>query len=123
MLYPEFKTLMNDRFGWCFPEDIYNEIIEPVYIVVREEKAEFVTYCADKDLNGLQLLFHNLEDVEHFALLNFSIYQIHHVLMALRKERKALQEKEKALQSYRLEAYNLRMRIQGAVEFLKGEVE
>ncbi len=77
MMFSEFKALMEERAGWSFPEEIYIEVIEPVYNLVNGSKADFVNYCVAYDLNGLQRLYHNLRYVEQCAAAGLTIEQTH----------------------------------------------
>ena len=88
MQLQEFETLMNQHAGWTFPAEYYETIIEPVYMATGDDKLAFVTFCAEKDLNGIQLLKSDLRTVEHLSGLGMTITQIHAVfLMLAEKER------------------------------------
>jgi hypothetical protein len=79
----EFETLMNQQAGWTFPAEYYESIIEPVYMATGDDKIAFVKFCAEKDLNGIQLLKSDLRMVEHLSGLGMTITQIHAVFRIL----------------------------------------
>ena len=83
MQQQEFETLMHKYAGWTFPSEYYKSIIEPVYISTNEDKIAFVKFCAEKDLNGLQLLKSDLSTVEHLSGLGMTITQIYVVFRML----------------------------------------
>jgi len=82
----EFETLMNQHAGWTFPPEYYESIIEPVYMATGDDKLGFVRFCAEKDLNGLQLLKSDLRTVEHLAGIGMTIIQIHAVIRMLEEK-------------------------------------
>jgi len=84
MMYTEFNNMMVERFGWSFPESVYKEIVEPVYMAVHEDKSEFVAYCGKKDLNGLEMLRANIHDVRCLAYQGNDINTIHATLVQRR---------------------------------------
>ena len=98
MQLKEFETLMNQHAGWTFPTEYYESIIEPVYMATGDDKLAFVRFCAEKDLNGIQLLKSDLHTVEHLSGLGMSITQIHAVI-------RMLEEKETKI-------HNLKCRLQ-----------
>ena len=79
----EFETLMHKYAGWTFPAEYYKSIIEPVYMASGDDKIAFVKFCAEKDLNGLQLLKSDLSTVEHLSGLGMTITQIYVVFRML----------------------------------------
>ena len=83
MQLQEFETLMHKYAGWTFPTDYYKSIIEPVYIATGDDKIAFVKFCAEKDLNGLQLLKSDLSTVEHLSRFGMTITQIYVVFRIL----------------------------------------
>ena len=83
MQLQEFETLMHKYAGWTFPSDYYKSIIEPVYIATGDDKIAFVKFCAEKDLNGLQLLKNDLSTVEHLSGFGMTISQIYVVFRML----------------------------------------
>ena len=83
MQLQEFETLMNKYAGWTFPSEYYESIIEPVYMATGDDKLAFVKFCAEKDLNGIQLLKSDLRTVEHLSGTGMTITQIHVVFRML----------------------------------------
>ena len=72
MQLQEFETLMNQHAGWTFPAELHER--------------EFVKFCAEKDLNGIQLLKSDLRTVEHLSGLGMTITQIHAVIRMLEEK-------------------------------------
>ena len=102
MMYEEFEALMNGRAGWCFERSTYETVIEPVYNVVREDKAEFVEYCIKYDLNGLQRLSNHIFFVAQCAAATLTIWQTHTMVRlfeAQARENKVLQARIAELNS------------------------
>lgn len=79
----EFNKLMIEQGGWTFPEEYYEEIIEPVYLELNEDKVEFVKFCHAKDLNGLELLKNYLPTVKKLAETGMNVFQIHTAIYLL----------------------------------------
>lgn len=79
----EFDRLMIEQGGWTFPAEYYEEIIEPVYLELNEDKVEFVKFCHAKDLNGLELLKNHLPTVKKLAETGMTVFQIHAVIYLL----------------------------------------
>ena len=73
----EFDKLMIEQGGWTFPAEYYEEIIEPVYLELNDDKEEFVKFCHAKDLNGLELLKNYLPTVKKLAETGMNVSQIH----------------------------------------------
>jgi Leu/Phe-tRNA-protein transferase len=63
-----------------------------------DDKIAFVKFCAEKDLNGIQLLKSALPTVEHLSGIGMTITQIHAVV-------RMLEEKETKI-------HNLKCRVQ-----------
>lgn len=82
----EFENMMNEQVGWTFPAEYYETIIEPVYMATGDDKLAFVKFCAEKDLNGIQLLKSDLRTVEHLSGLGMTITQIHAVVRMLEEK-------------------------------------
>ena len=83
MQLQEFETLMHKYAGWTFPTSYYKSIIEPVYLATINDKIAFVKFCAEKDLNGLQLLKSDLSTVQQLSNLGMTITQIYAVFRML----------------------------------------
>lgn len=79
----EFDNLMREQAGWTFPAEHYETIVEPVYLATTESKQDFVRYCIDRDLNGLQLLMRYLPAVKDLAGQGMTLPQIHNVIYML----------------------------------------
>lgn len=79
----EFDRLMIEQGGWTFPAEYYEEIIEPVYLELNEDKVEFVKFCHAKDLNGLELLKNYLPTVKKLAETGMNVFQIHTAIYLL----------------------------------------
>jgi len=79
----EFDRLMIEQGGWTFPAEYYEEIIEPVYLELNEDKVEFVKFCHAKDLNGLELLKNYLPTVKKLAETGMNVFQIHAAIYLL----------------------------------------
>jgi hypothetical protein len=85
----EFEAIMMREAGFALAREHYESIVEPVYLAVNESKEEFARYCAEKDLNGLELLRGDLSLVGRYADVGMTIWQIHAVLLEARASRAA----------------------------------
>jgi len=56
MLRQEFDDLMVEKAGWTFPPENY-ERIEQVYLHCEDSKSNFVDFCIEKDMNGIEFLY------------------------------------------------------------------
>ena len=77
---------MTQYVGWTFPAEYYESLIEPVNMETGDDKITFVKFCAEKDLNGIQLLKSDLSTVEHLSGLGMTIFQIHTVVRMLEEK-------------------------------------
>lgn len=100
MMYSEFTKCMNERHGWTFTEDIYTSRIEPVYCEVNEDKAAFVDFCADKDLNGIEALYTYRQELSMMTrTMGMTIYQAFYMCVRMRAYESELHKTRKALEN------------------------
>lgn len=83
----EFEAIITRTAGFALAREHYESIVEPVYLAVSESKEEFARYCAEKGLNGLELLRGDLERVARYAGAGMTIWQIHAVMLEARTNR------------------------------------
>lgn len=100
MMYSEFTKCMNERHGWTFTEDIYTSRIEPVYCEVNEDKAAFVDFCAEKDLNGIETLYAYRQELSLMTrTMGMTIYQAFFMCLRMRAYESELHKTRKALEN------------------------
>ena len=114
MQLQEFENLMNQYAGWTFPAEYYESIIEPVYMATGDDKLAFVKFCAEKDLNGIQLLKSDLSTVEHLSGLGMTITQIHAVLRMLDEKDTKIHNLKSTVQRQRRTLDSIQAALKGA---------
>ena len=116
----EFETLMNQHDGWTFPAEYYESIIEPVYMATVDDKIAFVKFCAEKDLNGIQLLKSDLRMVEHLSGLGMTITQIHAVFGMLDEKETQIHNLKSAVKRQQRTLNNIHTVINGELVISHG---
>ena len=102
MMYSEFAKMMNERHGWTFTEDVYDSRIEPVYCEVNENKTEFVDFCADKDLNGIETLYAYRQELSMMTrTMGMTIYQAFYMCLRMRAYSLELRRAREAFENER----------------------
>jgi hypothetical protein len=114
MQLQEFETLMNQYAGWTFPSEYYESIIEPVYMATGDDKITFVKFCAEKDLNGIQLLKSDLSTVEHLSGLGMTISQIYVVLRMLDEKETKIHNLKSLVKRQQRTLNNIQVALTGA---------
>lgn len=108
MMRQEFDNMMVARFGWTFPESHY-PMITSVYVNCHESKEDFVKFCGEKDLNGIETLHRYGEKACTMAhSMGLTIFQVYKILKLYEpletshvKYKKKLQEKNDKLLAIR----------------------
>ena len=102
MMYSEFTKCMNERHGWTFTEDVYTSRIEPVYCEVNEDKAAFVDFCAEKDLNGIETLYAYRQELSMMTrTMGMTIYQAFYMCLRMRAYSSELRRVKESLENER----------------------
>ena len=102
MMYCEFAKAMNERHGWTFTEDVYVSRIEPVYCEVNEDKAAFVDFCADKDLNGIEALYAYRGELSTMTrTMGMTVYQAFYMCLRMRAYSSELRRVKESLENER----------------------
>ena len=114
MQLQEFENLMNQFAGWTFPSEYYESIIEPVYMATGDDKITFVMFCAEKDLNGIQLLKSDLSTVEHLSRLAMTISQIYVVLRMLDEKETKIHNLKSLVKRQQRTLNNIQVALSGA---------
>jgi len=114
MQLQEFETLMNRHAGWTFPAEYYESIIEPVYMATGDDKLAFVKFCAEKDLNGIQLLKSDLRTVEHLSGTGMTITQIYAVVRMLEEKETQIHNLKCAVQRQQRTLNSIQTALAGA---------
>jgi c-di-GMP-related signal transduction protein len=86
----EFDQRMIAKFGWTFPVEYYESIIEPVYMMLNEDKDAFVDFCGEKDLNGLETLLHAKHYVMDLVETGMSVNQVLYVVRRFNQKDSAI---------------------------------
>ena len=120
MQLQEFETLMHKYAGWTFPAEYYKSIIEPVYMASGDDKIAFVKFCAEKDLNGLQLLKSELSTVEHLSRLGMTITQIYVVLQMLNEKDTKIHNLERTVNRHQRSLTTIQERLTSIQSILTG---
>jgi hypothetical protein len=78
MNYEEYKKISEDGMVCqvVYGREIYDSLIEPVYNVCNESKADFVAFVQHFGKSGLITLKMHLEQVEYYANKGFCLSRI-----------------------------------------------